>query len=140
MLATAIWGGAQWSGKHICFRCDNDAVVTIIQNRRSQQALLTQLLRCLFFYTAIFQFHFSASHIPGANNIVTDAISHNNLQLLYSLIPQASQVSIPPEVSRFLLSQPEWGSTNWTTQFVHSLPTASLNLLQRPTGPESTAT
>ena len=32
VLATAICG-AQWSGKHICFCCDNDAVVTIIQNR-----------------------------------------------------------------------------------------------------------
>ena len=32
VVAAAIWG-PHWSGCHVCFRCDNDAVVTVIQNR-----------------------------------------------------------------------------------------------------------
>ena len=121
VLAAAMWGPL-WSSNHVCFHCDNIAVVTIIENRNARHTLLTQLLRCLFFYASFFQFHFSASHIPGAHNVVADAISRNNLTLLHSLVPQASQVTIPPAVSTFLLTPPDWGSPSWTEQFSLSLP------------------
>lgn len=122
VVAAAMWG-PRWSGQHICFHCDNEAVVTIIQNRRAHNTLLTQLLRCLFFYASMFQFHFSALHIPGVYNVLADAISRNNLTLLHSLIPQATQVAVPPAVSSFLLHTPDWGSPTWTAQFLYSLPT-----------------
>ena len=125
VLAAALWGPG-WSGGHVCFHCDNDAVVTVIKRRHAQHPLLTELLRCLFFYASIFHFHFSASHIAGIHNTVADAISRNHLTLLSSLIPQATQAFIPPTVSQFLLALPEWGSRNWTEQFIRSLPRASL--------------
>ena len=135
----AMWG-PHWSGNYVCFHCDKDAVVTIIENRNARDALLTQLLRCLFFYAALFHFHFSASYIPGVHNVVADAISRSNLTLLYSLAPQASQVTIPPALSTFLLSPPNWGSPTWTEQFALSLPRAYLQPQSAATGPACAAT
>ena len=121
VVAAAIWG-LHWSGCHVCFHCDNDVVVIVIQNRNAHESLLVQLLRCLFFYASRFQFHFSASHIPGAHNVIADAISRDNISLLFSLVPQAQQTSMPAQVQAFLLSPPDWGSPDWITRFRHSLP------------------
>jgi hypothetical protein len=120
VLAALLWG-RQWSGKHVCFHCDNEAVVTIIGKRHAKHPSLSQLLRCLFFYASIFHFRFSASHIPGMNNTVADAISRNKLSLLFSLIPQAHQVPVPLAAVTFLMSPPDWGSRSWTSKFVSSL-------------------
>ena len=125
VVAAAIWG-PHWSGSHVLFHCDNEAVVTVIQNRTAHETTLVQLLRCLFFYSVKFQFHFSATHIPGVHNVVADAISRNSLNLLSSLIPQAQQIGVPVSVVAFLLSPPDWGSRDWISQFVLSLPTVCL--------------
>ena len=89
-MAAALWGHG-WSGKHVCFHCDNKAVVLMIQAHNAHEESLVQLLRYLFFYAAVFLFHSSATHISGVHNIVADAISHDNLTLLYSLVPQAQR-------------------------------------------------
>ena len=124
VVAAALWGPL-WAGRHICFHSDNEAVVTVIQRRHAKNHLLTDLLRCLFFYASIFNFHLSASHIPGIQNTVADAISRDNLGVLSSLLPQATQVTVPPAVAEFLLYPPRWGSPSWTEQFARSLHQAS---------------
>ena len=124
VVAAAIWG-PHLSGSHVCFHCDSDAVVTVIQNRNTNQVLLVQLLRCLFLYASWFQFHFSAVHILGVHNMVADAISRDNVSLLPSLVPQAQQIMVPAPLVAFLPSPPDWGSSDWSARFVHSLPTAS---------------
>ena len=123
VVAASIWG-AHWSGSHVCFHCDNEAVVKAIQNHNAHEDTLIQLLRCLFFYSARFQFHFSAKHIPGKDNVIADAISRNNTTLLSSITPQAQQVSVPAPVEAFLLFPPDWGSQDWILQFVNSLQVA----------------
>ena len=64
VLDAALWG-SQWEGRHMCFHSDNEAVVAVVQRLYAKDKLLHSLLRCLFFYAAIFNFHFSATHIPG---------------------------------------------------------------------------
>ena len=108
VAAAAIWG-PHCSGSHMLFHCDNKAVVTVLQNWNAHETTLLQLLRCLFFYSARFQFHFSATHIPGVHNVVADAISRNSFNLLSSLIPQAQQIRVPVSVAAFLLSPLDWG-------------------------------
>ncbi len=120
VVAAALWG-AQWAGRHICFHSDNDAVVSIIQRRSAKHLLITHLLRCLFFCASVHQFHFSALHIPGTENVLADAISRNNLTLLSTFLPQVPPVVVPPGISQFLLHLPNWGSSSWTEQFVLSL-------------------
>ena len=120
ITASAVWGPG-WHGEHVHFHSDNEAVVTIIQRRHARHPLLTNLLRCLFFYAALFHFHFSTSHIPGTCNTIADAISRNHLDILSSSLPQATQTVIPNAVSQFLLSPPLRGSPSWTELFNHSL-------------------
>ena len=87
--------------------------------------MLTDLMRCLFFYGALFQFQFSASHIAGVSNWVADAISRNELSIVFSSFPQARQVSIIDQVTQFLLNLPDWGSAHWMSLFTASLYSAS---------------
>ncbi len=121
IIVASLLFGRHWAGMHVCFHSDNEAVVSIIQKRNAKHPLLTHLLRCLFFYASIFCFEFSSVHIPGTNNVVADAISRNNMSLLYSLFPQAIRVIIHQPVSEFLLFLPDWGSLTWTERFSHSL-------------------
>ena len=83
VAAATIWGPL-WSGSHVLFHCDNEAVITVLQNRNAHETTLVQLLQCLFFYSARFQFHFSATHIPSVHSVVADAISRNSCNLLSS--------------------------------------------------------
>ena len=80
------------------------------------------MLRCLYFYSALFQFEFSAEHIPGVQNVAADALSRDNLVLFSSFLPQATQVQIPASLLDLLLIQrPDWGSVNWINLFRDSL-------------------
>ena len=133
VAAATIWGPL-WSGSHVLFHCDNEAVITVLQNRNAHETTLVQLLQCLFFYSARFQFHFSATHIPSVHNVVADAISRNSCNLLSSLIPQAQQIGVPVSVAAFLLSLPDWGSQDWISQFVLSLPTVCIQTLSKAKG------
>ena len=120
VIAAAIWGPG-WSGEHIHLCSDNEAVVTTIQRRHARHPLLSNLLRCLFFYASYYHFHFSSSHIPGVRNTTADAISRNYRHMLYFLLPHASRTAIPDVVLQFLLSLPLWGSPSWIELFTHSL-------------------
>ena len=59
-------------------------------------------------------------HIPGIENTLADAISRNNLCLLYSQVPESirQQTLIPPQIITLLLDQHlDWTLVNWTQQF-----------------------
>ena len=51
VFAVAVWG-AQWQGKSMLCRCDNEAVVAIINTGTSKDCEAMPLMRCLFFITA----------------------------------------------------------------------------------------
>ena len=138
VVAAAIWG-CHWSGKHVCFHSDNEAVVCAIQRRTAKHPLLTHFLRCLFFYASYYSFHYSATHIPGSLNTAADAISRNNITLLSSLLPQVHHTSVPQAVVEFLIVNiPDWGSATWMKLFDCSLPRALPPQPLFPTGQGST--
>ena len=121
VVSAALWGHL-WSGKHICFHCDNIAVVAVLSSRTAQSPLLMHLLRCFSFYSAYFRFHFSAVHIPGVENEAADALSRNNMPLFFSLVPNTPQFKIPqPLMDLLVVKRPDWGSQPWTQLFVSSL-------------------
>ena len=49
VIAAVLWG-LQWTGQHVCFHSDNEAVVTVITRRFAKHTLL----RCFFFYASFF--------------------------------------------------------------------------------------
>ena len=50
-----------------------------VVKRAAKDTRMIHLLRILFFYVAIYKFHFSAEHIPGIRNTVADALSCNDI-------------------------------------------------------------
>ncbi len=48
VVAAALWG-ASWRGSHVCFHCDNAAVVSVINKHSAKDKVMVHLLRCLFF-------------------------------------------------------------------------------------------
>ena len=51
VIAAAIWG-PQWSGKSVQCRCDNEAVVSILNSGTSKDPTVMGLMRCLHFFAA----------------------------------------------------------------------------------------
>ena len=134
VLAAATWGGS-WYRQHVAFYSDNLAVVAVIQRRSTKDPLFLHLLRCLYFYAAFYQFTYSAHHLPGVTNVAADALSRNNMCLLYSLVPQVIPSTINSSLLDLLvLRHPNWGSPAWTSLFKASLCILSPQVPLVPTG------
>ncbi len=118
ILAVGTWG-SRWRNTHILFRSDNMAVVYILRAKTSKDANVMHLLRCLHFLCAMFDIRISATHIPGVENVLADALSRNHLDQFFSSSPKASKH--PTKVSRQLwelvmVDQPDWLSDNWRSK------------------------
>ena len=121
VIAAALWG-RHWYRAHVCFHIDNEAVVGIIQRQSGRSSVIQHLLRCFYFYSALFQFTYTAVHISGESNTAADALSRDRFTLFLSLYPQAARVHIPQPVMEMLITrQPDWGSPDWTGLFVSTL-------------------
>jgi len=85
--------------------CDNQAVVAVLNSQYSREKDLMQLLRCLFFLEAHFQFQLSAYHLPGILNDSADDLSRNHLSSFQTKMPMADTYhsSIPPSLLQWLL-------------------------------------
>ena len=99
VIAACLWG-LGWSKQHVLFHSDNATVVHILNSRTSRTPSIMQLLCHLMLSAARDSFSFSAKHIPGINNQVTDALSHFRWQEFCQLAPaaQPSPTPIPPQL------------------------------------------
>ena len=116
VVAVVLWG-PHWANKHICCLCDNTAVVAAVNKGAARDPTLSHLLRLLAFVTAVLNVTLTARHLPGAQNTSADALSRNNLQLFFSLNPQASPVPsiIPPQLQELIFNRAlRWTSPSWT--------------------------
>ena len=79
------------------------------------------LIRILVFLASRFDFWFSATHIEGKANILADALSRNNLHVVFSQAPSFKQYSpplIPPQLLSLVSdSSLTWISTDWIKVF-----------------------
>ena len=67
VIGAVVWGRA-WKGSRVVAYCDNTAVVAVLNRRYCQDRVMMQLLRCLFFVEAHFQFQITASPVPGLHS------------------------------------------------------------------------
>ena len=135
LFAAATWGSA-WLSADVTFRCDNAAVVTVINKGSCKDPDLMHLMRCLSFYAAHFCFSFHAVHIAGVDNVAADALSRGDLSTFFFCSPQASPTpaAVPPAiVDMALFSKPDWTSQQWRWLFSFTIRTAQLALLKEPT-------
>ena len=61
VVACALWGNT-WTRKTIRCRCDNAAVVAIVRSGTSKYQLVMHLMRCLFFFVAVYQVYLEPVH------------------------------------------------------------------------------
>ena len=115
VLAIALWGAA-WRGMTVQARCDNAAVVHIINAGSSKDKDAMHLRRCLAFITAKYEINMIACHIQGVHNSLADAISRNKAHDFLLNWPQALP-SPSPILSELLdliiIEKPDWRSQRW---------------------------
>lgn len=120
VIATALWG-REWRGQVVNCRCDNQAVVAVLQSRTSKEVEIMHLLRCLFFFEAVHGCQLQSSHIAGVDNTLADDISRNNmLSVMQVLGPQAeANRFIPPHplIDLLINARPDWTSVAWRRMF-----------------------
>ena len=118
VVAAALFG-RQWRGKVVQFIVDNKAVVDILKDGYSREPHLMHMVRMLVFFACHFQFWWLAEHIAGADNILADAISRNNLDIFLSQASPspAVPVTVPAPLVDALSQIITWTSTDWIKLF-----------------------
>ena len=120
VMACILWGH-HWQGKVKHVHSDNEAVVAVKNSSYSRVSHLMHLTRCLFFFAlAAWDISLYARHILGVLNYVADAISQDNIFVLFSKVPEADPrpTSVPGElVELLLINQPDWMQLNWRRLF-----------------------
>ena len=123
VLACGTWGHL-WVGLTVVFHVDNESAVGILNSGYSKEGQIMHLVRCLFFITAHHDLCVRARHIPGADNVLADAISRGNLSVFFSLLQTADPVPvwIPEALIALLVTvQPDWTSPSWSRLFTSCL-------------------
>ena len=81
VLSSILWGG-RFSNRIIEFHTDNLALVSIINKCSSRKPHIMLLVRALVKSMLCFNFFvFYAIHIPGVQNVLADALSHDQIGL-----------------------------------------------------------
>ena len=88
LVSLYIWGELL-RNKKILFRCDNSAVVHIINTRTSKSKMVMILLRDFTLKCLNLNIAFKASHIAGTSNVLTDALSRLQIEKFHRLAPGA---------------------------------------------------
>jgi len=92
--------------KQIIFHTDNEALVSVLNNRTSKSKNVMQLVRPLVLETMLFNIQWKSLHIRGRNNCIADAISRRQWVKFKILDPQADAFPTQiPQDFRTLISK-----------------------------------
>ena len=98
--------GSRWKGLTVLCRCDNAAVVAIVNSGRSRMDRAMHLMRCLSFFLARWEVSLVCRHIPGVENGAADALSRDDLPSFQRLVPDAAREpsGLPGQLLRCVVS------------------------------------
>ena len=97
LVAVHIWG-RQLANKKVLFKCDNQAVVNIINNQTSKSDRVMVLVRAFMLQWLKLNIVFMAEHVPGSKNLITDSLSRLQMEKFRKLAPNADKhLQIVPE-------------------------------------------
>jgi len=112
IFSCAIWGPLL-ARTHTEFQCDNLSLVEAIQKGSSKDNMVMHLLRCLWFFQALFDISIHVSHIPGVQNTAADLLSRNQTTKFLQLYPQSSLVPTPVPAPLQKIVSPQ--KLDWTS-------------------------
>ena len=125
VFAAAVWG-ERWRGQFILCHSDNTAVVAQLNSLHARDPLACNMLRCLAFWQALYDFRLRAVHISGALNTGADQLS--------------SPSQVRPELIQLLCQEPaDWTSLRWRERFTSLWKQACLTPPGASIGPVGTA-
>ena len=106
IVITSVLWGQEWRCKHITMFCDNEAVVAMINKKRSPCPNIMSLLRWLTWQSVTLNFIFNAEHIPGHfNAVVADSLSRFRFQKFRRLCPTVNSDPLRcPQFHKLLLA------------------------------------
>ena len=95
-IVGALWLWAhEWSNTVVRFWCDNQAVVSIVNNLTSRSERVMRLVRAFTLRALQFNIVVHARHVPGIDNSIADALSRQQMRRFRELAPEARDL---PEV------------------------------------------
>ena len=100
-IVGALWLWAEeWADSVVCFWCDNEAVVCIINSLTSQSERVMKLVRAFTLRALRYNILVHARHIPGLDNSIADALSRRQMERFRQLAPEAREFPevLPQEV------------------------------------------
>ena len=91
VVALKVWGSL-WKDHIIEVKCDNMAVVEVLNIGRARDLMLATSARNIWLLTSMNNIELVVTHIPGVTNIVADLLSrwqgsHHDITKLNDLIP-----------------------------------------------------
>lgn len=82
VIASKLWAPA-WRGLRVIFRCDNAACCSVLNTGRGKDPFLLQCAREVWLLSARHDCIITAQHVPGDNNVLSDALSRWHLDQKY---------------------------------------------------------
>ena len=119
VISCTVWGRSL-AKKKIEVKCNNQSLVIAINKGTARDPLVMHLLRCLWFFTALFDIDIVATHVPGEDNKAADMLSRNQLREFLTTHPKASQFPTLIPLSLLSLISPQqldWTSPSFLQQF-----------------------
>ena len=74
LVVLKVWH-SQWAGLKVLIKCDNQAVVSVLNSGRSRDQVLAEYARNIFLRTSTFNIDLKVVHVPGKLNDVADLLS-----------------------------------------------------------------
>jgi len=100
VLLLEVWG-ERMANKCICFHCDNEAHVYVLNKQTSKEPKVMFLLRKLILMCLKNNMMFKAEHVPGKTNVLSDALSRFQMQRYFHLFPEVDKTPTRiPELPR----------------------------------------
>ena len=75
LLAARTFISAEYGGKTVVIKCDNEATVYTYQNGKARDTVMLACARAMWFISATFNVNIIVVHIPGVDMYVADALS-----------------------------------------------------------------
>ena len=98
VVALKIWASL-WKDLTIEIKCDNMAVVEVLNTGCARDAILATCARNIWLLAAMYNVHIIVNHIPGVSNVVADLLSRwqgtaTDADKLHKLLPNFQWVPV----------------------------------------------
>ena len=95
---------AQWSGRRVLIRCDNEAVVSVLRSGKARDPYLGACARNIWYVSALADMDLQYAHIRGLDNGVADLLSRwtGSPSDFSQLLFQVSRPSVGPSEYNFV--------------------------------------